>query len=320
MIVRRARIRLSLLFIAMFAVVLGVFSIVFYAAFAFVLQPDFDVDPELTNAQAAEAAYNAAIARIGLSLVVADLVAVLIVGIVAWLLARRTLEPIRDAHLRQQRFVADASHETRNPLTAIKTTTSAALSGDRSAADLRVALEIVDEAVDRLIRLTGDLLMLARSNDPLAPAVRDRTDLSVIASETVEDISRPEGSPTIGVTFEPDLPVEVDPSEIERVIRNLLDNAVRHGGGDATITLATWRADGDACLAVADDGPGIATADLSKIFDPFYRSGPLTHGRDGTGLGLAIARDLARRNGGELTVSSDPGNGTTFRLTLPRLR
>jgi len=318
--VRRARIRLTFLYITMFAVVLGVFSVVFYAAFAFVLQPDFDIDPELTNAQAAEAAYAAAIERIGLSLIVADLVAVLIVGLAAWILAKRTLEPIRDAHLRQQRFVADASHETRNPLTAIKTTTGAALAGDRSREDLRTALEIVDEAVDRLIRLTGDLLVLARSNDPLAPAVRDRSDLSVIATEALEGVTRPEGAPRIGTTLEPDLPVEVDPSEIERVVRNLLDNAVRYGGERATITMRTWRADGDACLEIADDGPGIAAADLPKVFDPFYRSGTRARDRDGTGLGLAIARDLARRNGGQLTAVSTPGAGATFRLTLPRLR
>jgi signal transduction histidine kinase len=318
--VRRARIRLTLLFIAMFGAVLGVFSIVFYAAFAFVLQPDFDVDPVLTNAQAAEATYNATIARIGLSLVVADAVAVLIFGIVAWVFAKRTLEPIRDAHLRQQRFVADASHETRNPLTAIKTTTSAALAGDRSAADLRAALEIVDEAVDRLIRLTGDLLVLARSNDPLAPAVRDPADLSVIASEALDGTARPVGALSIASALEPDVPIEVDPAEIERVVRNLLDNAIRYGGDDAKITLRTWQADGVACLEVSDDGPGIAAPDLLKVFDPFYRSGAHSRDRDGTGLGLAIARDLARRNRGDLTVVSTPGAGATFRLTLPRLR
>ena len=320
MIVRRARIRLTLLLISVFAIVLGVFSVVFYAAFAFVLQPDFDVAPDLTNAQTAEAIYAAAIARVGLSLIVADAVAVLLFGVVAWILARRALQPVLDAHLRQQRFVADASHETRNPLTAIKTTTSAALDGERTAADLRTALEIVDDAVDRLIRLTGDLLVLARSNDPLAPNTRDRSDLSVIASEALDGLARPLRDPTIRSSFEPDLPVEVDPVEIDRVVRNLLDNALRYGGDGATVSLRTWGADGEACLEVADDGAGIAPADLTKIFDPFYRSATQTRQRDGTGLGLAIARDLARRNGGDLTVASSPGTGATFRLTLPRLR
>ena len=98
MIVRRATIRLTLLFIATFAVVLGIFSAVFYVAFAVVLQPDFDIAPDLTGEQVAQVAYGTAIERVALSLVVADLVAVALVSAVAWILARRTLAPVRDAH------------------------------------------------------------------------------------------------------------------------------------------------------------------------------------------------------------------------------
>ena len=318
--VRRARIRLTLLFIATFAIVLSVFSLVFYAAFTLVLQPDFDLAPELTTAQVAQATYDAVIGRIAIGLLIANAVAVVLVGGVAWLLAGRSLEPIRDAHARQQRFVADASHETQNPLAAIKTTTSAALAGERSPAELREALEVVDASADRLIHLTGDLLMLARSNDPLAPAVRERADLSVIASEALETVAGRGRTGTFSASLEPDLPVEVDSGEIERIVRNLLDNAVRYAGSEAEVSVRTWGADGEACLEVADDGPGIATADQSRIFEPFYRSGAQTRDREGTGLGLAIARDLARRNGGELTVASSPGSGATFRLSVPRLR
>ncbi len=321
MIVRRARIRLTLLFVAMFSVVLVVFSVVFYAAFAIVLQPDFEVVPELTSGQAAEAAYNAAIDRIAASLVVADAVAVLAVGIVAWVLARRTLEPVLEAHLRQQRFVADASHETKNPLAAIKATTGAALGGDRSPGELRSALEVVDATVDQLIRLTGDLLLLARSNDPLTPSERRPSDLSVIASEALGSMA---GAATSGAvietSFEPDLPVLVDPDEVGRIVRNLLENAVRHGGDGVQITLRTWHGDGESNLEVRDNGPGIAAADIDRIFDPFYRPRDRPRDRDGAGLGLSIAHDLARRNDGRLSVVSSPDAGASFRLTVPRLR
>jgi signal transduction histidine kinase len=319
MIVRRARIRLTLLFIAMFAAVLVTFSVVFYVAFAIVLQPDFDVDPELTNQQAAEAAYDAAIDRIGISLIAADVAAIALVGGVSWLLARRTLEPIREAHLRQQRFVADASHETRNPLAAIKATTGAALGGARTPEQLRAALESVDASVDRLIRLTGDLLVLARTNDPLTPSDRVPSDLSVIVTEALD--GRPsagDGGGTIERRLEPDLPVVVDPSEVERIVRNLVDNAVRYAGVDARIEVRTSRTDGEAAVDVRDDGPGIAPEDLDRIFEPFYRARATATDREGAGLGLSIARDLADRNGGRLTVTSSPGSGTTFRLSLPR--
>jgi signal transduction histidine kinase len=321
MIVRRARIRLTLLFVAVFAVVLITFSVVFYAAFAIVLQPDFDVAPELTSRQAAEAAYSVAIERVALSLVIADGVAVLVVGVVAWLLARRTLEPIREAHQRQQRFVADASHETRNPLAAIKATTGAALSGGHSHDELLAALGSVDSAVDRLIRLTGDLLVLARTNDPLAPSDRIPSDLSVIVSEALSD-RHPggDGQTVIDRQLQPDVPVAVDPTEIDRIVRQLVDNAIRYGGPAVRIIVRTSASEAAAWLEVVDDGPGIAAADVERIFEPFYRAGGHARDRGGTGLGLAIARDLAERNGGRLTVISSPGAGSTFRLSLPRLR
>jgi ABC-type Fe3+ transport system permease subunit len=104
----RARWRLTLIYIALFALVLGVFSVVFYVGFATVLAPSFDVGPELTNEQAAETVYQATIQQIGVALAAAYLVVVAVVGLVAWALASRTLRPIREAHLRQRRFVADA--------------------------------------------------------------------------------------------------------------------------------------------------------------------------------------------------------------------
>lgn len=320
MIVRRARVRLTILFVAVFATVLIVFSVIFYIAFAIVLQPAFDVAPELTSRQAAEAAYGVAIERIGISLVVADVIAVVVVGLVASLLARRTLEPIREAHLRQQRFVADASHETRNPLAAIKATTGAALGGARSPEQLRMALESVDATADRLIRLTGDLLVLARTNDPLAPVNRVPSDLSVIVSEALDERPTGPGVPPIERKLEPDLPVAVDPGEIDRIVRNLVDNAVHYGGATGPVVVRTWHHDGVANVEVRDRGPGIAAAELERIFDPFYRAGGQRRDRGGVGLGLSIARDLAERNGGQLTVASRPGSGASFRLSLPRLR
>ena len=112
---RRARLRLTVLNIVLFALVLAVFSLVFYVAFATVLAPTFDPEPDLTNDQVAAAAYQATLERIGLALVVGDVAVTALVGLIAWVLAGRTLGPIREAHARQRRFVADASHEMRTP-------------------------------------------------------------------------------------------------------------------------------------------------------------------------------------------------------------
>jgi signal transduction histidine kinase len=316
---QQARRRLTGLYIVLFALVLVVFSVVFYVGFITVLEPAFDIAPELTNTQAAELAYQATIQRIAVALAFADLAAIAVVGAAAWILANRTLEPIREAHQRQQRFIADASHEIRNPLAATKSSAQAALTPNATPAQLRAALETVVESTDRLTRLANDLLTLARSSTVLS-GVRDRCDLSVVVAEAVEAYlaSEPRRH-AVRATFAPDLPVAADPGDIGRIVRNLVENAVRHGGPQAQVTVVTRSADREAILDVTDDGPGIAAADIPQIFEPFHRLRAHA-GTEGTGLGLAIAADLATRNGGRLAVRSVAGSGSTFSLVLPRLR
>lgn len=113
---QRARRRLTIQYIVIFALVLALFSIVFYVAFRAVLGPAFDIAPDLSTAQAAQQAYRLTLERVAIALLVANLVTVGAVGSVAWVLANRTLRPIREALMRQRRFVADASHEMRTPL------------------------------------------------------------------------------------------------------------------------------------------------------------------------------------------------------------
>jgi two-component Ni(II)/redox sensor kinase NrsS len=318
---RRARWRLTLLYIALFAIALGVFALVFYAGFATVLVPDFDIAPELSNAQAADAAYQATIERIGAALAIAWVVAVALVSVAAWVLAARTLRPIREAHLRQRRFVADASHEIRTPLAAIRATAEGATSHDASADELRTALDRIAGSAEGLSRLTNDLLLLARADERPVDRRTDRFDLSVATTEALETMTgadRDGAGPR--VVLEPDLVVSGDPDEIRRVVINLVDNAIRYSGRPDLVQVTTSGSEREAVVAVGDSGPGIAAADLDQIFEPFHRVRADAASPDGSGLGLAIARSLAERNGGRLTVASRPGAGSTFRLVLPRSR
>jgi OmpR-family two-component system manganese-sensing sensor histidine kinase len=319
---RRARIRLTVLYIGLFALVVGVFSLVFYVGFATVLAPTFDVGPELTNEQVAQVAYQTTVERIGLALLAADLVVVALVGVAASVLAARTLRPIREAHDRQRRFVADASHEMRTPLAAIRSSAEGALAAADSADELRRALAVVASSAARLTRITNDLLLLARS-DELPNDRREPIDLSVIVAETVEAFAgaHPE-LPHTRIALEADLRVSADPNEIGRIVANLLDNAFRYSGGPSAnpARITTKAADREALVEVSDDGPGIAAADLGRIFEPFYRVHSDAATPAGSGLGLAIARSLAQRNRGRLTATSQPGSGAIFRLFLPRFR
>ncbi len=318
---RRARVRLTVLYIGLFAVVLGLFSLAFYLGFAIVLAPTFDVGPELNSEQVAALAYHSAVDRIGLALVLADCVVIALVGVFAWVLAARTLGPIREAHAHQRRFVADASHEMRTPLTAILSSAEGALAVATTTDELRHALVVNASSARRLARLTNDLLLLARSDE--APVEHHQAfDLSVLVAETVETFGS--GHPDLArarMALGSDLLVLGDPTEVDRIVGNLLDNAYRYSAATKadSVRVTTRSVDRDVMVEVADDGPGIASSDLERIFEPFHRVHSDAGAPQGSGLGLAIARSLAERNHGNLTAASRPGAGSVFRLVLPRL-
>lgn len=317
----RARRRLTLLYIALFGLVLGTFSVAFYVGFTTVLVPSFDAEADLSGEQAAERAYNATIQQVSIALVAADLVIVALVGIAAWLLATRTLRPIREAHERQRRFVADASHEMRTPLAAIRASAEGALAGDASIIEYRRSLETIAASTERLSRLTNDLLLLARTDERLLTTQPEPFDLSVVVAEAIEAfmLAHPAcAAPRLALA--PDLTVRADAAEVARIVGNLVDNAYRYGGQANRVRVTTRGSERDAVLEVRDDGPGIGEADRERIFEPFYRVNADAASPDGSGLGLAIARSLARRNGGSLSVASQPGAGSTFRLALARSR
>ena len=316
----RARRRLTLQYVALFALVLVVFSAIFYVALAAALQPLFDLAPEIASDQAASSAYDLTLERVALALAVANVVVLAVAGVSAWVLAGRTLKPIADAHDRQRRFVGDASHEIRNPLAVIRATAESALNGPDDPAHLRHALEVVVEAQERLTRMANDLLVLARAEGAPSERADLEVDLSVAVAEVIEadTLARDSAPPRITVSLSPGLLARGDPDEVARVVANLVDNAVRYGGPQAHIRVSTLSAGSDAIVEVADDGPGIAAADLARVTEPFYRVDSDASAPEGTGLGLAIAASLAHRNGGRLTLASEPGRGTTARLSLSR--
>lgn len=316
---QRARRSLALRYAALFIVVLAAFSIVFVLVLATALQPAFDIAPEVSNEEAARAAYARTIETILIAVVAADVVAIAAVAAGAYYLAGRTLRPIREAHDRQRRFVADASHEMRTPLAAIRATAESALAGTTPD---RLALRTVVSAADRMAALTNDLLELARSETGRLHGTRVPVDLSILVAEAVERVRGAHGvePERIRVSLLPDLVVDGDERELVRVVENLVDNAIRHGGDRAPVSVRTSARADAALVQVSDAGPGIAAADLERIFDPFYRVRADADAPEGTGLGLAIARELARRNGGQLEVASSPGSGATFSVRLPRFR
>jgi two-component system, OmpR family, sensor kinase len=313
-----ARRRLALRYVVLFALVLTAFSTVFFVAIAIVIQPAFDIGPEPPEGAPATRAYTRTIERIGLVVIVADVAVVSGVAFVAWYLAERTLRPVRDAHERQGRFVADASHEIRSPLAVIRSTVDQALSPAANDQTRTDALVTIGDAVDRLTATTRGLLTLAALERPLG-ATRDPIDVSVAVAEAVATARAAEPSPgtTIELNLAPDLLVRGDSDALTGLVRNLIDNALRYASG-RPIGVRASGTPGSAIVEVTDHGPGIAPADLERVFEPFYRVRADSKAPPGTGLGLAIAARLARELGGRLQAESKVGEGSVFRVTLPR--
>jgi signal transduction histidine kinase len=164
-------------------------------------------------------------------------------------------------------------------------------------------------------RLVDDLLVLAAADEG-APAATSAVDLDAIVLEEAAR-ARHTGSAVIDTDRVSAGPVRGNPSELRRVVRNLVDNAVTHAGSRVELRLDSH--DGRVVLDVIDDGPGVPEAERELVFERFQRGDPArTRGAPGTGLGLAIARSLAERADGRVELI-DGGSGARFRLTLPPL-
>jgi two-component system sensor histidine kinase MprB len=224
------------------------------------------------------------------------------------------LETSRDAldeSVRAQRqLVADASHELRTPVTSLRTNIEVLLAGgELEPEDRRRLLADVVEQSEELSALVGDLIELARGDQP-GPETDDVRLDGVVAESLVR--SR-RNAP--GISFDATLiPTLVDgvPERLGRAINNLLDNAARHSPPGATVEVRV-APDG---VEVRDHGPGVDEADQPYVFDRFFR-GRNSRGRQGSGLGLAIVRQVAEQHGGSVSVTNAPDGGAIFTLHLP---
>jgi signal transduction histidine kinase len=219
----------------------------------------------------------------------------------------------------QRQFVADASHELRNPLAIIRTNVEVALADpDADPQDLRHTITVVKRAGDRMSRLVDDLLALARRQEPTLE--HERVDLGAAVAEASDDFLVPAEARGIVLdrAIAPEVVVIGDRDALKRAVANLLENAVRLAPASTRIKLATGSEGGRAWIAVADEGPGIAAEDQQHVFDRFWRADKARSRADGgTGLGLAIVRQIAESHGGHVRLHSKVGVGSTFVIWLP---
>jgi two-component system sensor histidine kinase MtrB len=224
------------------------------------------------------------------------------------------------SHL-QQRFTSDVSHELRTPLTTVQMAADVLHEArDDFAPHVARSAELLHNELDRFEGLLTDLLEISRYDAGAAVLDPGPTDLGALTGRVVD------GMATLArrhdcelVVTQPAAPVlaEVDARRVERILRNLVGNAIEHGSGHPVeITLAAHRS--AAALTVRDHGVGLTPAESKHVFDRFWRADPArVRTVGGSGLGLSISLEDARLHGGWLQVWGQPGAGAQFRLTIP---
>ena len=228
-------------------------------------------------------------------------------------------------HLREidrvkSEFIAAASHELRTPLTSLEMGVHLLLEGSTGelSAKQRELLTMCREDAMRLDRLVKELLDLSRIESGEAPPLLAAVSIRDLVIQVAESLRRQVDSK--GITLEIDAPAELpqtmaDRGQVERVLTNLITNAIRATDRAGTINLTAVRRNGYVAISVRDTGRGIPRDYLARVFDPFVQVPNAPAG--GAGLGLSISRRIVQAHGGQITVRSELGHGTTFTFTLP---
>ncbi|AHG89497.1 ATP-binding region ATPase domain protein [Gemmatirosa kalamazoonensis] len=255
----------------------------------------------------------------------ASLFAVVLVTGAVWLLLRQSTAPVERNIAHMRRFMADAAHELRTPITVLRSSAEVALQQPRDAAAYAAALGRIEEEGRRMGRIVEDLLTLARADAGERPIARARVfldDVTLDAVGAARALAASKGVELSVDEFE-EAAVDGDATLLRQLVMILLDNAVKFTPRGGHVRVRVGDSAGRATLLVADDGVGVPVEQLPHVFERFWRGeasrdrGDGADGADGAGLGLAIARWITTAHGGDIRLEPAPAGGTVVRVTLP---
>jgi len=299
-VIPHLRVRLTAIYGGIFVVFVAILLSISYWLMARHLDRTLGVDEAATALTQLRMQYLLALAG-----------ATLVATALGWALAGRELGSMQAAFDARERFVANASHELRSPLTVIRTEADVTLSDpDATVAELRAMGRQVIGAADEMDALLDGLMVLARSGRELPN--RDYVDLAAAVRDAARRV-RPSGV-RVRLELEP-AGVSGERQLLERLAGNLIENGVRYNAPGGFVAVRTTAVDGGAVLDVINSGPVIDPAVAARLVEPFERGGRT--GRGGAGLGLSIVRSVAEAHGGRLALTPRVEGGLAVRVTLP---
>jgi two-component system heavy metal sensor histidine kinase CusS len=229
------------------------------------------------------------------------------------------LKRLDESFTRLSQFSADLAHELRTPIANMLGEAQVALSRDRSSAEYRDTIESAIGECERLSGIVDNLLFVARVDAAREPVARKRFDARA-AVEKIAAFYQPIAEDHhVAISCRGEGEIYADPDLFERALGNLLDNALRFTPENGSIQIALSEHDADFEVEVSDNGYGIAPEHLPRVFDRFYRA-ESSRSSDGAGLGLALVKSIVGLHGGSATIHSEPGRGTTVKLSFPASR
>ena len=265
-------------------------------------------------------AYKKTLLQLLTTLLSVGLIMLFVIFIISLYFANRVIRPIAEAWERQKRFVADASHELKTPLSIINANYDALLANQEETIKSQLKwLDYIKIGTDRMTKLINDLLSLARMEDMRCEIQRVTFNMSNAIDDVILSIEAVMAKKGIKLTrsIEPDIIVKSDQERIKQVVTILLDNAVKYTDENGQIDISLIKSKRHVTFSIKNSGRGIAKQDLPKIFDRFYRVDPSrTQETGGYGLGLSIAKTIIDRLGGEIYAASIENEYTTFTFTL----
>lgn len=219
-----------------------------------------------------------------------------------------------------ERFTADASHELRSPLTALRTQAEVALSQPRSAGEYREAIGGMLEELLRIERMLDTLLQLARGDAGIVSPAYQQLDLTRVLADWVERYSALADDKGLSLTLAEGAPVavEADPALLDRAVANLLDNAIQYTPRGGAVTLSATHTATDTQFRLCDTGPGIPATERERVFQRFVRLDTARPRAQGAGLGLAIVEWAVELHGGRIDIESNAPRGVCFVVHFPR--
>ena len=320
---KKAVILLTIYYTTGVFIVLAIFNLMVYGLFTNSIKTGDNerverIDQQINGIQIKESSAKEMQDNLLNILLTSDVVILIITLIVAYLSSKRTLKPLEEAYKKQSRFVADAAHELRTPLSVMKAGGEVILRNDRSKDEYKKYIKESLEEVDRLTTLSNDLLFLASNNKKKIKS-NLQVNFGELCKKQIEIMRVYADIKNIKIEdiIQDNLILEGEKEDLTRLIINLLKNSVDYNKQGGKIIISLKKKSHKIVLIVEDTGIGIKKEDIDQIFERFYKAdNSRTLNSSSTGLGLSIVKEIVDEHNGQIEVNSQINKGTTFTVIL----